>query len=76
MESLNENKMMAVLLKALQKGKGKQAVAKISRKDKKLGDKVKGMFQSILSLQNDIARLEKTNKFYKNQDNIFKDLGV
>ena len=59
--SLQENKLMNAVLKAVIKGQGRRAIAIAAKKDRKLGMKVKDMVQSIFGLQSDISKLRKKN---------------
>ena len=76
MTSLQENKLVQAVLKAVSKGQGKRAIAIAAKKDRKLGMKVKDIVQSIFSLQSDISKLRKKNpKLAKAADAARKEIG-
>jgi len=76
MTSLQENKLVQAVLKAVSKGQGKRAIAIAAKKDRKLGMKVKDIVQSIFSLQSDISKLRKKNpKLAKAADDARKEIG-
>ena len=56
--SLQENKLMKAVLKAVTKGQGKRAIAIAAKKDRKLGMKVKDIVNSIFKMQKDIDKLD------------------
>ena len=75
MPPLQDNRLMQAIIKAVNKGNGRKAIAMAARKDKKLGMKVKNMVKQIFSLQTDLSRLKSKNPdLYNKFDDIWNEL--